>query len=145
MGGKRQKRPPNWFAIQKRYLANEPPSEIEKDYEVTAKAIRNKAYREDWKEQRETIKDSIVTDVADELKALCRITIRVHRRFMEKLDGMDDEITNPYLFDGEKTNSLFQTAMNNAVKLVQSALKDSDPAEPEEPPGFHVVQDDAQG
>lgn len=133
-----QKKPINWVAIKKRYLQGEPPVKIAEDYETDAKAIRNKAYRERWISQKETIQDNIVSEVEDDLKALCSATIKVHRKFMERMltkgqDGQDmiKALEHPFLTDGEKVNSLFQTAMNNSVKVYLAAIKaqDDDPEE----------------
>lgn len=119
-----KKPPPDWNKIQARYLAHEPPVDILKDYDVTAKQISNKAYQEGWTEKRQQIKEKISELVENDLKDLCDITIRVHANFMRKLEGMMGDVTNPYLFDGERVNGLFQSAMNNSVKLAQSYLKD---------------------
>lgn len=135
-----RKKAVNWAVIKKRYLSGESPKSIAEDYGIEPKAITNKAYREEWGRQREIIQDNIIASVENDLKDLVSVTIAVHREFMHNLKGQAKEITNPYLFDGERTNSLFQTAMNNAVKLTQAVLKSQqDNSESDdEPPGFNV-------
>jgi hypothetical protein len=69
-------------------------------------------------------------------------TIDVHLEFMQNLKGQIKDIQNPYLFDGERTNSLFQTAMNNAVKVLLAGMKQQEAEESEEePPGFNISPD----
>ena len=136
-----RKKKANWEAIRALYLQGVTPTEISNDYDVTSKQVRDRCYREKWKLTRATISDKIASDVHDELKSLSTITIRVHMRFMQQLEEQMDKITNPYLLDGERTNSLYQTAMNNSVKLTQAILKDQ-PIDEEEPAGFNVSPDE---
>lgn len=127
----------NWVAIKKRYLLGERPRVIAEDYDLTAKQISDKASYDGWVRKKTEVFEKIVDEIEDDLQALCNVTLRVHRRFMENLEGQIKDITNPYLFDGEKTNSLFQTAMNNATKLTQAVLKsrDGDESDDNESPG----------
>lgn len=139
----------NWAAIKKRYLQGEKPKDIAVDYGLTAKQVSDKASYEGWIRKKTEISEKVATDVEDDLKALCSATIKVHRLFMERMlqknrDGQDmiQALEHPFLMDGEKVNGLYQTAMNNSVKLYQTIVKvqDDAPAE-EEPPGFNVSPD----
>lgn len=121
-----RKKKKNWAAIKTLYLTGSTPLEIESLYEVTSKQVRDKAYRDGWGDKKTTICDKIVNDVQEDLRSLCNVTIRVHTAFMLKLESQMDQLTNPYLFDGERTNSIYQTAMNNAVKLTNNALKEKE-------------------
>lgn len=132
----------DWVAIQSRYLSGELVTNLAKEYGISEKSISNKAYRNAWRKTKEQIKENVAAHVEADLKALCNVTIRVHTAFMLKLETLLPEITNPYLFDGERTNSLFQTAMNNAVKLTTNALKDGDGDTDTEPAGFNVSLDE---
>ncbi len=113
----------NWVAIKKRYLKGEKPKDIAADYGLTAKQVSDKSQREGWKRKKEEISEKIQAVVEDDLKELCDLTIQVHKEFMRNLKGQIKNITNPYLLDGERTNSLFQTAMNNSVKVMMGAMK----------------------
>jgi len=138
-----KKKKVNWPAIKKRYLNDELPSKIAPDYEgLTANAISQKACYEGWREIKKQIFQKVEDDIYKELKKLSNITIRVHTKFMQKLEGQMKDIQNPYLFDGERVNGLFQTAMNNSVKLTQSSMKaDEENPEEEATPGFHISLD----
>lgn len=133
------KRNLNWTEIEIRYKAGEQPADIAKDYrDCTRQKISQKACRAGWTQAKEEICNRIASEAlqsaSDELKELCNVTTRVHLNFMRKLhlpgpDGttLMDQITNPYLFDGEKVNSLFQTAMNNSTKIMLALYgKDED-------------------
>lgn len=120
---------PNWPAIKTRYLNGELPSRIASDYGLTAKQVSDKAHQQGWTRKKSEIIGNVESFVENDLKALCDVTLRVHTRFMTKLEGQLDEISNPYLFDGERPNSLYQTAMNNSVKLMQSYLAAKQEAE----------------
>ena len=134
-----RKKTANWAAIEYLYLQGTTPSEIADVYDVTSKQVRDRAYRSGWRKTKATISDKIASDVAEESAALVKLTIRVHTRFMQKLDDQIDDITNPFLTDGERTNSLFQTAMNNAVKITLNALKDQDDEKDGEAQDVEVV------
>jgi hypothetical protein len=123
---KAYKKRPNWKAIEALYLQGVTPSEIESVYDVTSKQVRDKAYKNGWGKTKATISDKIATAVEEDLSALSKLTIKVHTQFMLKLQDQMKEITNPYLLDGERVNSLFQTAMNNSVKLTLNALKEQE-------------------
>lgn len=131
----------NWPAIKKRYLLGEKPKDIGPEFGLTAKQISDKAKRDDWKRKKDEISEKVENSVQNDLKELVDITIAVHREFMQKLRGQMQDISNPYLFDGERTNSLFQTAMNNATKLTMATFKGEDQSVDEEPAGFNVSQD----
>lgn len=132
----------NWIAIQKRWLQDESSESIAQDYEgLTGNAIRVRASKQKWQKQKDTIRNNIVSDVEDDLKALCNVTLRVHKAFMEKLEGQLEQISNPYLLDGERTNSLYQTAMNNSFKVMIAAIKNQETEPDEEPAGFEVSLD----
>lgn len=120
---------PNWPAIKTRYLNGELPSRIASDYDLTAKQISDKAFQQGWTRKKSEIIEKVETNVENDLQALSAVTLRVHAKFMHKLESQLPYITNPYLFDGEKPNSLYQTAMNNSVKLMQSYLAAKQEAE----------------
>lgn len=136
-----KKKAVNWVAIKKRYLQGERPKEIAEDYGLDPKAVTNKAYKESWGRQKEIIKENVSESIQNDLKELSDLTFAVHKEFMRNLQGQMNTITNPYLFDGERTNSLFQTAMNNSVKLILAAMKTKEEETEEETPGFNVMQD----
>jgi hypothetical protein len=94
--------------------------------------------KEKWplqREQNESVvnarTDAIITRerasesaaIISKLEQLKDVTLEVHLEFMNNLKGQIKDIQNPFLFDGERTNSLFQTAMNNSVKVVMAAMK----------------------
>jgi hypothetical protein len=104
--------------------------------------VTNKAFKESWGRQKETIKANVSESIQNDLKELSDLTFAVHKEFMRNLQGQMNTITNPYLFDGERTNSLFQTAMNNSVKLILAAMKTKEDEDSEEiTPGFSVTPD----
>jgi hypothetical protein len=129
-----KKKTVNWAAIKKRWLTGESAKSIADDYGITARAITDKAYRENWGREKATIHENIANHVENDLKELSDLTFAVHKEFMRNLKGHIGEITNPYLLDGERTNSLFQTAMNNSVKLILAAMKAKDDPEDSESP-----------
>lgn len=124
------KRAINWVEIQARYECGEPNREIVKDFKnLTSAKISDKAYRDKWvrggplektEKNREKV-DSLVSSFYDRVRTkldkLTEKNIDVSCQFMDKLEEQMDVITNPFLTDGERNNSLFQTAMNNATKL----------------------------
>lgn len=131
-----------WLEIKARYMRGEFPRDIAPDYGITRRQISDKAHNEGWVAHKNRIRDAITEHAENDLKELSDLTFAVHKDFMRTLKGQMKDITNPYLFDGERTNSLFQTAMNNSVKLIIAAMKskDDDTAE-EETPGFNVTPD----
>ncbi len=119
-----RKAKPSHAVIKKRYLLGEKPASIAKDYEgLTAAQVTDLAKIHGWKAEKDAIINSVADAVAKDLRELTQITIDVHTRFMKKLMAQMDMIENPYLLDGERTNSLFQTAMNNAVKLAMAQMQ----------------------
>lgn len=119
-----KKKPPNWADIKTRRVVNgESWDAITAIYDVPLSTLQSRASREGWRKETQEFAKNLRESVEDELKALCSVTMRVHRKFMENLEPQIADIQNPYLFDGERTNSLFQTAMNNSVKLMLAALK----------------------
>lgn len=131
----------NWTEIEARYISGEPPRVIAEDYQkCTAKQIGIKASKSGWvikknKMAKKHVK-SILDSQQEEIDRFCENTLSVCSQFMEKLASkeMMDMINNPYLFDGERTNSLFQTAMKESVRVYltlahearQSAAGDDD-------------------
>jgi uncharacterized protein YjcR len=129
----------NWAAIKAGYLQGATPKALAEQYGVSPKQVSNKAQAEGWVSKKQQISANVADHVENDLKALCDVTLRVHTKFMRKLEGQLKEITNPYLLDGERTNSLYQTAMNKSVKLMLAAMKGPEAAESDtEPPGFIV-------
>lgn len=129
-----KKKAPNWGEIRLRFTRWEKPIDIAKDYNTTANAISKRACLEGWRKEREEIARNVSGIVENDLKTLCDTTLAVHIEFMQNLQGQVKDITNPYLFDGERTNSLFQTAMNNSVKVMLAAMKAYDDAKEQEEP-----------
>lgn len=114
--------------IEARYKSGEAPRVIAADYKnVTGSIISQMAKRKGWKKEKDTLRQEVVETVMEsvrnDLKALCEINERVHKQFMEKLESNLADITNPFLFDGERHNPLFQTAMNNATKIMLAQMK----------------------
>jgi len=119
--------------------------------------LKTRSVKESWQDQQtlnwaksqlkadEIIIESKASEIAQDLSKLEELkdlTIEVHLEFMRKLKGQIKDITNPYLLDGEKTNSLFQTAMNNAVKVLLVSLKDPDDSFEDAPvPGINISED----
>lgn len=137
-----RKKAVNWVEIKKRYLMGEQPMKIAEDYNVSKKAIQNKAFKEGWTKERDAIKEEVASQVKSDLQELCDVTLRVHTKFMQRLETQMHYIENPYLFDGERPNSLFQTAMNNSVKVMLAAMKaEQEPEELEESPGINIFPD----
>lgn len=143
------KRNAPWVEIKARYLAGESPKDIGADYGLTGGQISDKAYANGWAKVKTEISESVVAAVEDDIKALCTATIKVHRKFMERMLQKDQDdkdiiqaLDHAFLTDGERVNSLFQTAMNNSVKILQAHLKiTEDNGEEEEIPGFNVSPD----
>jgi len=118
--------------------------------------LRKRSAKEKWVERRhkngtETAQktDKILTDSRasetaasfSKLEQLKEVTIDVHLEFMQNLKGQIKTIQNPYLFDGERTNSLFQTAMNNSVKVLMAVMKAEDERpETPDPSNLHRTQ-----
>lgn len=145
-----RKKPPNWEDIKtRRTISGESWDDIQKVYDVPLSTLKNRASREKWKYEAIQIGTEIRESIKQDLKELCRENIQLHLDFLKKLreadaDGktMLDFIQNPFLFDGERVNSLFQTAMNNATKLTQSVIKVEAEEEGEDvTPGFNVTLD----
>ncbi len=108
---------PKRNVIKRRYLSGEKPSTIGPDFGLTSRQVSDMARNGGWTKTKTKIASKIEAHVVDEFQRLADLTISVHIEFMQKLKGQMEEITNPYLFDGEKTNSIYQSAMNNATKL----------------------------
>jgi hypothetical protein len=145
-----KKKPPNWEDIKTRRIVNgESWEAIREVYDVPLGTLKNRASREKWSDEALRIGTEIRAEAEDDLKALCTATIKVHRKFMERMLKKDSEgndvieaLEHAFLTDGERVNSLFQTAMNNSVKILQAHLKaQEDNPEEEEPPGFIVSPD----
>ena len=138
-----RKKPVDWLKIKARYYKGEKPKEIAPDFGVTPKQISDRATREGWTRKRsqmnEKIDEKIQSLVEDDLAELCQITVEVHKEFMRNLKGQMADITNPYLFDGERTNSLFQTAMNNSVKVFLAAIKAQEDKQQAEGPQIFFI------
>lgn len=127
--------------------------------------LKARSAKENWAEQLdqkraetrlktdEKITDFKATQTATlhaEIEALNLATLQVHKQFMERMlrpdvDGktMAQALENPFLLDGERVNSLFQTAMNNAVKVLLAALKGQEDTLTEEVPGL-IINVDSQ-
>ena len=126
------KRNKNWPEIEVRYKSGERPVDIAKDYrDCSAKQISLKASRAGWVKEKEALCNSIALEALEathnELKELCNLNARIHFKFLKQLEENMALITNPYLLDGERVNSLFQTAMNNATKIMLALYgKDDD-------------------
>lgn len=137
-----KKKAPNWEEIKTRYVVGwEKPADIAKDYNVIAQTISNRASKEKWNEERLETGKEIREIQKEKLKELTELNLDVHIQFLKKLksSSMMDMISNPFLFDGERTNSLFQTAMNNATRIALGQMKaQEEEATEEEPPGFNV-------
>lgn len=117
------KRNKNWTEIEVRYKSGERPVDIAKDFrDCSAKQISLKASRSGWVREKEALCNSIASEALEathnELKELCNLNARIHFKFLKQLEENMHLITNPYLLDGERVNSLFQTAMNNATKIM---------------------------
>lgn len=136
MAGKKVK---NWTEIEARYKLGESPVDIAKDYrDCNSTMIRSRASRGDWMQQRDemrhTVAEAVAKDYSDDLEKLCKKSISVYLEFMNKLSDNMDMITNPYLFDGEKTNPLFQTAMKEAgsiFRMVYGYVQEKKPVDAE--------------
>lgn len=125
----------NETEIEARYKAGESPREIAKDYRnTTGDNISKMAYRNGWKREKDKIREehvgSAIETQKSTLEELCSLTEQIHFEFIGKLkakrdDGttMMDDIQNPFLFEGERVNSLFQTVLNNATKILLAKLK----------------------
>ena len=125
-----KKKPPNWADIKTRRVVNgESWDAIRAVYDVPLSTLKSKASREGWRNDAQQVATELRESAKSQLKELCDVTLRVHLKFMKGLEPQIADIQNPYLFDGERTNSLYQTAMNNSVKLMLAALK----AEEEKP------------
>jgi len=131
----KKSKPPNWVDIKARYLKGEKPKDIAPDFGLTAKQISEKANYEGWVQKKARISEKVeektenaILSLKDLAFKLAEANLRVHLAFVDKLAEADmmATIQNPYLFDGERVNSLFQTAMNNATKLTQGVLSGND-------------------
>jgi len=123
--------------------------------------LKIRSTREGWvqeikdttQEVREKAREIIIQNkvqglasIQEKLSRLQDLTLDVHLEFMKNLKSQVKDIQNPYLFDGERTNSIFQTAMNNAAKISMALIKEQkDASTEEEPAGFIVSPDDAAG
>jgi len=75
-----KKKPANWAAIKKRYLQDESPISIAKDYEVTPKSIQNKAYRENWTSLKKKIQVKVVEKLESEFEQIGKALLREYQR-----------------------------------------------------------------
>lgn len=139
----------NWTDIQVLYESGTPNRIICQQYDVNTKQISNRANREGWRrskiEKKQEILETAHETQLNTLAELCSLTDRVHLDFMRKFyqkaendQTILDQITNPYLFDGEKVNTLFNTAMNNATKIRMAQFKQVEAPNEEPPPPDEV-------
>ncbi len=112
-----RKKPPNWEEIETRYIVNgEKPSDIAKDYNVTAKTISNAAWEGDWEEKRGKLG-----------KELRELAIYNKKKLVEEayeIYGMAFAVIRKHMlnaktpFTEDRINPLFLEPMKLASKLI---------------------------
>lgn len=64
-----------WNKIKKEYLDGVPPKELAIKYKIKARSISDKAYEEDWKEEKTRIAENIRDDVQSRIKELTNLAL----------------------------------------------------------------------
>lgn len=124
---KPEKKPaPDWGEIERRYVVlNEKPADIAKDYDMPIDRLYQAVTRRGWVQKKQKNNQTLRDELAERMRRLSTLTFDVLIQFSEKMQTQMHHIENPYLFDGERVNSLYQTGMNNAVKLTLESIKAS--------------------
>lgn len=65
-----------WNKIKKEYLDGVPVKEIAEKYKIKPRAISDKAYDEDWKEEKERIAENVRDDVQKQIKELTNLALQ---------------------------------------------------------------------
>jgi uncharacterized protein YjcR len=64
-----------WNKIKKEYLDGVPVKELAIKYKIKARSISDKAYEEDWKEEKTRIAENIRDDVQSRIKELTNLAL----------------------------------------------------------------------
>ena len=64
-----------WNKIKKEYLDGVPVKELAIKYKIKARSISDKAYEEDWKEEKTRIAENIRDDVQEKIKELTNLAL----------------------------------------------------------------------
>ena len=64
-----------WNKIKKEYLDGVTPKELAVKYKIKARSISDKAYEEDWKEEKTRISENVRDDVQSRIKELTNLAL----------------------------------------------------------------------
>lgn len=64
-----------WNKIKKEYLDGVAPKELAVKYKIKARSISDKAYEEDWKEEKTRISENVRDDVQSRIKELTNLAL----------------------------------------------------------------------
>lgn len=64
-----------WLKIKAEYLQGVSPKELAQNYNITAKQIHNKANRDKWTAERESIEEKTREDVKEKIKDLTNLAL----------------------------------------------------------------------
>lgn len=150
------KKPVPWVAIKKRYLKGEKPKLIADDYGITSEQIRQKAKRDSWKTQKDTIEHKIEDQVFSELDEIYSVYTSLILDTGKKIKlARDTGLIGLTIQDGEGFSSKFadndqkaglalileQRKHANKVQLAKMAQESKEPPQEGEVPGIHVSPD----
>ena len=131
-------KPINWAAIKKRYLQGESPAKIAEDYEVGPKAITKRAYKENWRSQKEQIEEKVVENVAAELQSLeakkiafAHLAIDTFMYGFTVVAKQMSKTENPYRQDGEGLSDPFFVEAFKAGKELLKTVQEVGAGGPE--------------
>jgi hypothetical protein len=65
-----------WNKIKKEYLDGVPVKEIAEKYKIKPRSISDKAYDEDWKEEKARIAENVRYDVEERIKNLTNLALQ---------------------------------------------------------------------
>lgn len=84
-----------WNKIKKEYLDGVAPKELAVKYKIKARSISDKAYEEDWKEEKTRISENVRDDVQSRIKELTNLA----------LDTLKDVINDPEAKPSDKVSA----------------------------------------
>lgn len=84
-----------WNKIKKEYLDGVPVKEIAEKYKIKPRSISDKAYEEDWKEEKTRIAENVRDDVQERIKSLTN----------KALDALESVINDPECKHADKVSA----------------------------------------
>ena len=83
-----------WNKVKKEYLEGVTPKELAKKYKTTAKTISDKAYEEDWKEEKTKISENIRENVQERIQKLTNKSLDALESIIEDRNAKDSDVVS---------------------------------------------------